>query len=255
MPKKITEAASEQKNPKIAPKTSLTATKTKSKGKQFNEDKNERQAKSEPLAINGKVPMLKQVIYSLEAGTPIFVKTADICSATGKSNQWIGQLTAQGVIHKTKTNHGTLYELFETIRAYCTMLEDRARKEDDDVAEIEFRKKKAEAKFKEAKATQAELEVKEFQGKMHRAEDVQAVTADLLYFVRGGLMAIAGRCANDCAASSEPAEVQKIIEREVFGVLDEISSYRYDAKRYDELVRQRNNRELDIDYFADDEEM
>lgn len=196
----------------------------------------------------------KQVIFSLQAGTPIFVKTADICAATGKTNQWIGQLTAQGVIHKTKTNHGSLYELFETMKAYCEMLEERAKKEDEDVLEIELKRKKSEARLKESKATIAELEAKEFQGKMHRSEDVQAMTADLLYFVRGGLLALAGRCANKCAASSEPAEVQKIIEAEVFEIEKELSEYKYDRNRYNEMVRQRMKRELDADYFADEEE-
>lgn len=196
----------------------------------------------------------KQVIYSLEAGTPIFVKTADICAATGKTNQWIGQLTAQGVLSKSSTNHGTLYSLFDTMRAYCTMLEERAKKEDDDVAQIELKRKKAEARLKESKATFAELETKEFQGKMHRSEDVQAMTADLLYFVRGSLIALAGRCANECAATSEPAEVQKIIERETSAILQELSNYKYNKTRYDELVRQRMKRELDADYFADDDE-
>lgn len=89
---------------------------------------------------------------------------------------------------------------------------------------------------------------------MHRSEDVQAMTADLLYFIRGGLIALAGRCASECAASSEPAEVQKIIEREVFSILQDMSNYKYDKQRYDELVRQRMKRELDADYFADEEE-
>ena len=182
------------------------------------------------------------------------MKTADICAATGKTNQWIGQLTAQGVIHKTKTNHGSLYELFETMKAYCEMLEERAKKEDEDILEIELKRKKSEARLKESKATIAELEAKEFQGKMHRSEDVQAMTADLLYFIRGGLIALAGRCASECAASSEPAEVQKIIEREVFSILQDMSNYKYDKQRYDELVRQRMKRELDADYFADEEE-
>lgn len=196
----------------------------------------------------------KKVIYSLEAGTPIFVKTADICAATGKSNQWIGQLTAQGVISKSKTNHGSLYEIFSTMRAYCEMLEERAKKEDEDIQQIELKRKKAEARLKESKATFAELETKEFQGKMHRSEDVQAMTADLLYFIRGSLIALAGRCANECAATSEPAETQKIIERETSAILQDMSNYKFDRKRYDELVRQRMKRELDADYFADDEE-
>lgn len=193
-----------------------------------------------------------QVIFSLQAGTPIFVKTADICAATGKTNQWIGQLTSQGVIHKTKTNHGSLYNLFETIKAYCAMLEGRVKKPDTDASVIELRRKEAEAKLKESKALIAELEAKEFQGKMHRSEDVQAMTAELLYYVRGSLIALAGRCATKCAATSEPAEAQKIIEQEVFAILKDLSEYKYDKKRYTELVRQRASFETDTEYPDDD---
>ena len=89
---------------------------------------------------------------------------------------------------------------------------------------------------------------------MHRSEDVQKMTADLLYFVRGGLVALAGRCATECAASSEPAEVQKIIEHEVHEILKDLSEYKYDPKRYDELVRQRTNRELDADFDDGEDE-
>lgn len=193
-----------------------------------------------------------EVIFSLNAGTPIYVKTADICAATGKTNQWIGQLTSQGVIHKTKTNHGALYNLFETIKDYCAMLEGRVKKPDTDASVIELRRKEAEAKLKESKALIAELEAKEFQGKMHRSEDVQAMTAELLYYVRGSLIALAGRCATKCAATSEPAEAQKIIEQEVFAILKDLSEYRYDKKRYDELVRQRASFETEAEYSDDD---
>lgn len=229
-----------------------TSEEIKSSNSQSKSSKKTANSKSSKVETPSTSP--KQVIYSLEAGTPIFVKTADICSATGKTNQWIGQLTAQGVLSKSSTNHGSLYSLFDTIRAYCAMLEERAKKEDDDVAQIELKRKKAEARLKESKATFAELETKEFQGKMHRSEDVQAMTADLLYFVRGSLIALAGRCANECAATSEPAEAQKIIERETSAILLELSNYKYSKNRYDELVRQRMKRELDADYFADDDE-
>lgn len=195
-----------------------------------------------------------QIIYLLEAGTPIFVTTADICTAFGKTKSRISQITGDGIIHKTVTNHGSLYNLFETVKAYCSYLEDRVNKVDENIAELELRRKKAEAKLKESKATVAELEAKEFQGKMHRSEDVQAMTADLLYYVRGSLLALAGRCATDCAASSDPAEVQKIIEREVFAILKDLSEYKYDSKRYDELVRQRMKRDIDTDLSNGDED-
>lgn len=195
-----------------------------------------------------------QVIYSLEAGTPIFVTAADICTALGKTKSRISQITGDGIIHKTVTNHGSLYNLFETVKAYCSYLEDRVNKVDEDIAELELRRKKAEAKLKESKATIAELEAAEFQGKMHRSEDVQSMTADLLYYVRGSLLALAGRCATDCAASDDPAEVQKIIEREVFAILKDLSEYKYDSKRYDELVRQRMKRDIDTDLSNNDED-
>ncbi len=195
-----------------------------------------------------------QAIFSLQAGTPIFVKTADVCSATGKTNQWIGQLTSQGVIHKCRTNHGQLYSLFDTMRAYCAYLEERAKKDDEDICLLELRKKQAETKLKESKAAVAELEAAEFQGKMHRSEDVRAMTADLLYYVRGSLLALAGRCAADCAASADPAEVQKIIEREVFAILKDLSEYKYDSKRYDELVRERMKRSSDTELSDFDDE-
>lgn len=201
-----------------------------------------RPATSEPAGI----------IYSLKAGAQIFVKTADIVAATGKTTSWIRDITARGIIKETKTKHGTLYDFTQTMRAYCASLE--SRRSDDDTADVELKRKKAEAKLKESKAVIAEMQAKEFQGKMHRSEDVQKMTADLLYFVRGGLVALAGRCATDCAASSEPAEVQKIIEHEVHEILKDLSEYKYDPKRYDELVRQRTNRELDADFDDGEDE-
>lgn len=193
-----------------------------------------------------------EIIYSLKAGAQIFVKTADIVAATGKTTSWIRDITARGIIKETKTKHGALYDFTQTMRAYCASLE--SRRSDEDTADVELKRKKAEAKLKESKAVIAEMQAKEFQGKMHRSEDVQKMTADLLYFVRGGLVALAGRCATDCAASSEPAEVQKIIEHEVHEILKDLSEYKYDPKRYDELVRQRTNRELDADFEDSDDE-
>ena len=50
-------------------------------------------------------------VYVLQAGTPIYVKTADVCAILGKSNQWVGQLTSQGTLNKSKTAHGALYNV------------------------------------------------------------------------------------------------------------------------------------------------
>ena len=214
-----------------------------------------KKAVSEPKGAGKSENAETEIIYSLAAGSPIYVKTADLCRAFGKTAQWMSELTKNGVLHKAKTPHGSLYELFSNVNAYVSMLEERAKRGDDDIANIELKRKKAEAKLKESKAAIEELKVNELRGKMHRSEDVQKMTADLLFYVRGSLIALAGRCASACAASSEPAEVQKIIEKEVFAILEELSNYKYDAEKYDELVRTRMNREIDDSVVdADDSE-
>ncbi len=185
----------------------------------------------------------QQVIFSLQAGTPIFVKTADICSAFGKTNQWIGELRKQGTIHTTQTNHGTLYNLFDTVRDYCKYLEDRSKKTSENLTEIELKKKAAEARFKEAKATVAEAEAEELQGNMHRSEDVAALTEDLIYNIRGALLALPGRLSAEVKDLTDQAEISVVIQNEIFAVMEQLSEYKYDSKKYEERVRARMAKE------------
>ena len=113
-------------------------------------------------------------VYVLQAGTPIYVKTADICGITGKSNQWIGQLTSQGTINKERTPYGSMYELADTLESYCEMLEERAKdtdEEDPEDSKIDRAKRAADAKYKQAKAVIASYEAKEHSGSMHRSDD------------------------------------------------------------------------------------
>ena len=136
-------------------------------------------------------------IYELRAGTPVYVKTADICAMTGKSNQWIGQLVGQGTLNKRTTPHGAMFDVTGTVRDYCAMLEDRANSaEKKEANATEKEKQEAEVSIKKAKAIVAGLEAKELQGKMHRSEDVAAMTEDLVFTIRGMLLALPGRLAS-----------------------------------------------------------
>lgn len=176
-------------------------------------------------------------VYILQPGTPVYVKTADVCAMTGKSNQWIGQLTSQGTLNKTQTAHGSLYDLTDTVRAYCKTIESRNDK--NKVDEVEYEKREAEAKLKKSKATIAALDALERTGKMHRSEDVAAMTADLIYTIRGALLALPGRLAVDMVGVTDAAEASDLIRREVFQIMEELSRYKYDSEKYKERVRER----------------
>ncbi len=121
------------------------------------------------------------VVYITRPGLAVYVKTADICRLIGKSNQWVGQLVSQGTLHKKKTPHGLMFELASNMPDYCARLEARAEPEKSD-AELkrENAKSAAEITLKAAKATIAQLEAAELQGKMHRSEDVAAMTEEKL---------------------------------------------------------------------------
>ena len=176
-------------------------------------------------------------VYILHPGTPVYVKTADVCAMTGKSNQWIGQLTSQGTLNKTQTAYGSLYDLTDTVRAYCKTIESRNDK--NKVDEVEYEKREAEAKLKKSKATIAALDALERTGKMHRSEDVAAMTADLIYTIRGALLALPGRLAVDMVGVTDAAEASDLIRREVFQIMEELSRYKYDSEKYKERVRER----------------
>lgn len=189
-------------------------------------------------------------VHVLQAGMPIYVKTADICAMTGKTNQWIGELTKQGVLNKEQTGQGSLYELRRNIRAYCEMLEARVKETDEETERLDADKAKAETQIKQARAVIAIMEANELKGKMHRSEDVQAITEDLVYAIRSLLIALPGRLAVDVAEAEDAAETATIIRNEVHKLMEELSNYRYDPKRYEERVRERKSWEA----LEDDEE-
>ena len=93
--------------------------------------------------------------------------------------------------------------------------------------------------MKASKAQIAKMEADELRGKMHRSEDVAAMTEDLIYTIRGSLMALPGRLAVDVATVTTPAEAAEIIRKEVHALMRELANYQYDPEKYEERVRER----------------
>lgn len=162
-----------------------------------------------------------------------------IAKIFGVTTRRVEQLKAEGVI----TGHGrpTKYDLLPTIQSYIRYLSDKAHGRDQkkSVSELEEQKLRAEAGIKESKAKMTEMQLKELEGNMHRSEDVEAMTNDLVYNVRSLIMALPGRLAMDVVQAGSAAEASALIRSECYKILDELSNYKYDPEAYQRRVRDR----------------
>jgi len=192
------------------------------------------------MADKEKVILEDDVLYILQPGLTIYVKTADICSMLGVSNQWVGQLTSQGTLNKMQTDHGKLFNLTDSIRAYMDSQNDKIKKTAEE-RKLDKAKQAAEVRLKTAKATVAELQAQELKGKMHRSEDVQVFTQELIDTVKNALLSLPGRLAVEVSLCDTAEECSALIKEAIRDVLGELSEYDYDPEKYEALVRERQS--------------
>ena len=153
----------------------------------------------------------------------------------------IQQLTQDGVLATELVDKKRKYDLLLTVQRYIAYLQEQVVKkgENKDDAQNESRKIKADADLRAAKAEIADMELKELRGEMHRSEDVEAMTTDLVFTIRSMMLALPGRLAIDLAKITKPAEISERIKQEIHAILLELSNYQYDADAYKKRVRDR----------------
>lgn len=162
------------------------------------------------------------------------VSVSELAAVLGLSANRIYQMTTDGILQKTGRGR---FLLADAVQRYVGFITKEPVTEDEQ--KMEKARRMAEVQLKASKAKIVGLEADELQGKMHRSEDVEAMTADLLYAVRGALIALPGRLAVDVAQAGTAAEASEVIRQEVNKVLTEIAQYKYDPLKYEERVRQR----------------
>lgn len=167
-------------------------------------------------------------------GVDTEVSVAELAVLLGLSADRIYQLIRGGTLQTVK--RGRLL-LADSLQRYIAAINKEPISDED--MKLERVKQTAEATLKHSKAKIAKMEAEELEGKMHRSEDVEAMTADLLYAVRGALIALPGRLAVDVAQAQTTAEASEVIRQEANKVLKEISQYKYDPFKYEERVRKR----------------
>lgn len=165
--------------------------------------------------------------------------TQVIAKIFGVSTRRVEQLKAEGII--VGQGKPTKYDLLPTIQSYIRYLSDKAngREKKEAMAQLEEQKLTAEVEIKRAKADAAKLELKELQGKMHRAEDVEAIFTDHVLFLRSMLMAMPGKLAVDLSGTHTASEQAARVEKEVYYILNNLADYRYDPEEYKKRVMER----------------
>lgn len=164
------------------------------------------------------------------------VSTTELACVLGITGRRIRQLAEDGQLEKSGQGR---FKLADSVQRYNSFLSREPADEDD--VKLDRAKRTAEVTLKASKAKIAKLEADELAGKMHRSEDVAAMTEDLIFAIRAALVALPGRVAAEAFEAETQAEAEEVIRQEVYTVMRELSQYRYDPKAYEEKVRGRMN--------------
>lgn len=188
-------------------------------------------------------------VFIVQNGLNLYVKLSDLVTLLSVSKQYIGELVAQGTIIKTETKYGPMYNIMDSVKLYMDSRAEKIKKTEKE-KKLDNARATAEVKLKVAKAAMAELQAKELQGKMHRAEDVQLFTQGMIDMIKSSLLQLPGQLAVELSMCETAEEAQILIKDAVKEILREISEFDYDPEKYEALVRERQN----LDEKQDDDE-
>ncbi|WP_156430901.1 hypothetical protein [Paenibacillus sp. FJAT-26967] len=145
--------------------------------------------------------------------------TSELAAIIGKTPQWIRQLTRDGVLKQSGRGK---YVLGEAVQAYC---EHVAGGREDDKRPRFIDEKTEHERIKKEKAA---MELAEMKGKLHQAEDVEAVMNDMLGAFRQRIRAIPKRLAPELALITEQKQIQARIADVTDEALAELADYNPD---------------------------
>lgn len=170
------------------------------------------------------------------------VSTKELAIVLGLSVRRVQQLIQDGVIDAKSRGR---FVLADAVQRYIATRDKVFSSKEE--KQLEIIRQTSEVTLRKAKSDIAKMEADELRGKLHRADDVKAMTADLVYTLRNYLIALPGRVAVDLASASTAAECAEILKKETHLMMNEMTRYRYDPKKYAERVRERRSWEAGAD--------
>ena len=178
------------------------------------------------------------------------VTTTELAGIMGLTPRRLQQLVKDGLLETVEEG---VFLLGESVQRYATYIKGGDKSEEE--RKLDLEKKRAEVRMKKARARREELETLELDGNMHRSEDVQALTDDFIYTVKGSIMSLPSRVCTDVAAEKDPAACADIVKKECRAILTECSQFEYDPEKYRDRVRERKQMELQFMGLEDEAEL
>lgn len=175
------------------------------------------------------------VIINMEKDEKL-ISSEELSRIVGGSVRTLQTLTKEGHITCLKKGNHNRYDLYQAVKEYIAY---QTKKEARKFSSLDEEKTYEETRLKRAKADAAELELEELKGNLHASADVEALTTDLVLFVRSNLLSLPGMLAMDVAEAENAAEASEIIKSAVHRILNEMADYRYDPEEYRRRVRER----------------
>ena len=143
----------------------------------------------------------------------------------GLSTRRVRELAETGVLHRAGRDTFPFLESYRTLNA---RLEDQMP--DPEASRLKHDRLKAETDLKTAKATLEAAKARELERSMFPAEDVEAMTNDLISTIRAALLALPERMAGPLAQAETPAQVAASTQKIVYEVLEELSTYHFEPE-------------------------
>ena len=173
------------------------------------------------------------------------IPVKDFAEMVGMSEQNIRSLIKSGRI-RVKNLKPYRIQIKEGLDDFISYLKEKnsdGAPVDDDKARRE--KLRADADISIYKAKQEQAKWEEMKGMLHRSEDVQSMTEDLIYTIRGAITALPGKLAMDVAAEDDPNVCNNRIKEEVILILEHLSEYEYSKTKYLQRMKERQGDETE----------
>ena len=158
------------------------------------------------------------------------------------SEERIRQLASLKIMPKKRIKGVNYYPVITSIQNYIKYLQDIVQNKKKTSDEQEAEKLEADIAFKRAKARLAELELKQLEAKLLRAEDVQIYTENLAATIKSSLSALPGRMAMDVYTLETPAEISEVITDQINEVLEDFANFEFDINFYKERIAERHKK-------------